>query len=324
MVKAALIGVGEWGKNHARVFTELLNEGVIENLAVCDVDVQRARKFERKGVDILKDYGDVLNDSSVNAVSICTPTSTHTKLVKEALNARKHVFVEKPIAPDARSTRALTRLAEKKKKVLMVGHIFVHNPITKYIKKCIDDGTLGKVYYTFGSFSGFKDLREDCGTTVNYAVHHISVANYLFGKPTFVSGVCEKFLRNEYEDVTLAILRYGKTLVYFDASWLPPGKKRDLTIVGSKATIVADLLAQKIEIHHNRFEGGKAVAGNIERPYVENAQLRWEEPLKVELRHFIECIKTGERPLTDGQSAVAVMEVIDKLIGNTCLSNGDG
>ena len=311
MVKMALVGVGGWGKNHARALKELYKEGLIHSLIFCDTDQKRVQEAAGPDVKWCTDYKELFG--KVDAVSIASPTSTHFKIAKDFLSNGIDVLVEKPISETTKEAMELEAIAKKKKAILMVGHIFVYNQITHYIKEFIDSGKLGDVYYLFGSFSGLKDLRSDSGTTHTYIVHHIAVANYLFGEPTKVAGARCMFLRKEFEDVTLVVLRYGSIMAYFDASWLPPGKTRSLTIVGSKATIVADLLNQKIEIHNNRFEGMKAIQGPVEKPYVDMASLRWEEPLKSELKHFLHSVKTRDAPLTDGKSAVSVMRVVDKL-----------
>jgi UDP-N-acetylglucosamine 3-dehydrogenase len=248
MVKIGLLGAGGWGKNHARVLKELLKEGVIESLIICDTDEKKAKAAADPGVEWTTDPKSLIG--KVDAVNIATPTSTHYKVVKEFLKNGIDVLVEKPMSETTKEAIDLESIASSGKRILMVGHVFVYNQITQFIKKIIADGKIGDVYYLFGSFSGLKDLRSDSGTTHTYIVHHISVANYLFGEPTKVAGIGCSFLRKDFEDVTLVVLRYGNIMAYFDASWLPPGKTRSLTIVGSKATIVADLLNQKIITTH--------------------------------------------------------------------------
>jgi predicted dehydrogenase len=287
---------------------------MLQSLIFCDTDAKRAQEIAGSDAKWCTDYRELFG--KVDAVSIASPTSTHYKIARDFLNNGIDVLVEKPISETTDEALELDAIATKKKAILMVGHIFVYNQITHYIKELIDSGRLGDVYYLFGSFSGLKDLRNDSGTTHTYLVHHLAVANYLFGEPTKVAGARSMFLRKEFEDLTLAVLKYGKILAYFDASWLPPGKTRSLTIVGSKATIVADLLNQKIEIHNNRFEKGKAIQGPVEKPYVDMAALRWEEPLKSEFKHFLDCVKSRETPLTDGKSAVSVMRAVDRIIAS--------
>ena len=314
MVTVGLVGVGDWGKNHARVLKEMRNEKLIDSIIFCDKDEKRLREAAGNDVECCTDHRKMLD--KVDAVSIATSTATHYRLAKDFLESGADALVEKPISETTKEAVELDSIAAKNKRILMVGHIFVYNQITRYIKKCIESGKIGDVYYMFGSFSGLKNLRSDSGTTHTYIVHHIAVANYLFGEPTKVEGFTGGFLRQNFEDVTLVILKYGNVLAYFDASWLPPGKTRSLTVVGSKGTIVADLLNQKVEVHNNRFEGGKAVQGGIEKPYVDLAALRWEEPLKGELKHFLHCVKTREPPLTDGKSAIAVMKVVDRILAS--------
>jgi len=305
-MKVLLIGIGQWGQNHIRVLSELR-----QDLYVVDKDEKRLEKCDVFNISKNKlgtDYKKFLKE--VDAVVLVTPTSTHYKLCKEFLEAGKDVFVEKPIAETLNEIKELVEIADKKKRILMVGHIFVHNPATKFAKEYIDSGKLGKVYCAFGSFSGLKDLREDSGTMLNYGVHHASIFNYLFGKSTKVYGFNQHFLREKYEDFTIGVMKHGDVLTYFDCSWLSPGKERTLTIIGSEGSLIIDLLNQKVLVNHGHHTNGKIKQGVVED--VSDAFVKFVEPLNSELKQFVDCVKDRKQPLTDGKHALEVMETLSQ------------
>ena len=307
-MKILLIGAGTWGKNHLRVLSELG-----QDIYLADTDEEKIKLCKTNNINaahFTTDYHDFLQ--KVDAVDIASPTSTHFKIAVECLHAKRHVLVEKPISENVREANELVKLAEEKALVLMVGHVFIYNPVTDYLNNLIHSGILGKMYYVYGSFSGLKDLRIDSGTTLTYATHYISVLNHLFGQPTRVRGITKKILQRKFEDVTLAIVEYGDLFAYFDCSWLNPGKNRHLVMVGSKGSLIADFLNQKIWIDHGRHEGDKAIPGPVE-PIIDEA-LKWREPLKLELQNFIDCIVTHKQPISNGKNALEVMKAIQHIL----------
>jgi predicted dehydrogenase len=250
--RIVLIGVGRFGKNHLRVLKELEEEGLCTLYGVVDLQIDVLENIRRAyNVIISTDFRDFLTED-VDAVDIVTPANTHFEICKECLNAGKHVFVEKPLATSYVEAKKLVQMSREQGKILMVGHIFRYNPAVQKIKELIEKKEVGEIYYMFGHFMGLNDPRLDVGALYNYAVHHIDIYDYLLEKlPEEVMSCTGHFLgRKEFEDVAIIILKYPSgTLGIIECSWLPPGKFRDLTIVGSKKSLTSDLLSQTLELH---------------------------------------------------------------------------
>jgi len=314
--KIVLVGAGRFGKNHLRVLKELEKEGYCTLYGVVDVKTEVLENISvAYGVRASTSLQDFLVEE-VDAVDVVVPTKFHFKICKECLEAEKHVFVEKPLTTNYEEAKKLVQLAQKKGKTLMVGHIFRYNLAVQKIKELIEKGKLGEVYYMFGHFMGLKDPRLDVGALYNYAVHHIDIYNFLLEKlPEEVTCCTGYFLgREKLEDLTVLVLRYSSgTLGIVECSWLPPGKHRDLTVVGSKKSITSDLLKQTIKLHDSYIEAQKGKLKAVNRGATE-ISLEFKEPLKLELLDFIESIKTGRKPLADGQAALNVIKIMDKAL----------
>jgi len=315
--KIVLIGVGNFGKNHLRVLKELEGQGACKLYGVVDINsetlkvVGKGQKFKTS-----VDFHDFLKDDEVDAVDVVTPTSTHFVTCKECLAAGKHVFVEKPLTTSYAEAKELVQIAEKQRKTLMVGHIFRYNFAVRKIKELIEKGELGQVYYLFGHFMGLKDPRSDVGALFNYTVHHIEVYNYLLQKlPEEVTCCVGFFLgRNEFEDIALLVLKYPDNIMgIVEGSWLPPGKYRDLTVVGSKKSITSDLIEQTLELHDVHIEAWNGRLRAVDKGS-KKLNLKFEEPLKLELQDFIESIKTGRKPMADARSALNVVKIAEKAL----------
>jgi predicted dehydrogenase len=252
----------------------------------------------------------------IDAVDIVTPADTHFQICKECLKYGKHVFVEKPLAASYPKAMELVQLATKRNRILMVGHIFRYNPAVNKIKELIKLGQLGKIYYMFGHYMGFKEPRTDVGALLNFAVHHIDIYDYLLEEtPKEVSCNIAHFLgREKCEDLAILVLRYGGGAVgIIEGSWLPPGNFRDLTVVGSKKSIVSDLSKQTVNIYdiHIEKQNGKLKA--VDKGSLK-ADVKIEEPLRLELEEFVECVKTGREPLAHGQVALRTIMIAEKAL----------
>lgn len=308
-----LVGGGRFGSNHLRVWKELENDGFCRLSGVVDPRLDVLEKVQKTfNVKVSKDLADFpLND--VDAVDIVTPTDTHFKLGAECLCAGKHVLIEKPLTANSADAEALVRMSKEQKKILMVGHIFRYNQAVNKIKQYIESGDLGKVYYMFGHFMGIKDPRNDVGALYNYAVHHVDASNYLLNDfPDEVTCNTGYFLgRSEFEDVAFLTLKYPSgILTHVEGSWLPPGKSRDMTVVGSKKSVASDLLAQTLTLYGNHMEVRDGQFRAVDQEGV-GIQLGFEEPLKLELLDFVKSISTGRQPNASGQSGLDVVRVMD-------------
>jgi len=314
--KIALIGVGRFGKNHLRVLRELEEDGLCTLYGVVDKQVEILENVRRNyNVTATSNLAEILK-SDIDAVDIVTPADTHFKVCQECLAARKHVFVEKPLATNYAEARKLVQFAADKNRILMVGLIYRYNPAVKKIKELIDLGKLGKIYYMYGHYMGFKEPRAEVGALLNFAVHHIDIYDYLLEElPEEATCSIAHFLgREKFEDLAVLILRYGNGAVgIIENSWLPPGNYRDLTVVGSEKSVTSDLSKQTVILHDIRME---KISGTIKA--IDEGQLpldvKFEEPLKLELKDFIECIKTGRKPIADAETASRTVMVAEKAL----------
>jgi predicted dehydrogenase len=318
MVKIAVIGTGYWGKNHVRAYNELKVEGVIDELTICEVDERRAKEFANiYHIPYTTDYNDLLKDDSLNGVSISTPTPTHFELAKKFMEAGVDVFVEKPMTTNSKEAQDLIKLAEDNKKLIMVGHIFRHHSAVKEIKKRIERGDFGRIYYLTSTRFSFREPRLDMGVMYALAIHEVDIFCYLLDKkyPLEISAQISSFLQKDIEEVALLILRFeNDTLGYAFESWMTPveGKRRDLTIIGSKMSAKVDYLKpQELQL----FDASIATSDNnklkaeYEGSYT--VPIPYKEPLKEELKHFIECIGSREQPLSDMYAGARAVEMIE-------------
>jgi len=314
--KIVLIGAGRFGRNHLRVLRELQDEDICELQGVADANSGTLKVIKREyGVEVSTDFRNLLK-SSIDAVDVVTPTDSHYAICKESLTAGKHVFVEKPMTTDYKEAKELVQLARSRSRVLAVGHILRYNRAVQELKGLIKEGELGDVYYMFGHFMGLKNPRTDVGALFNFTVHHIDVYNFLLDtSPREVMGCLGHYLgRERFEDMAFLSLQYPKGIIgLIQGSWLPPGKHRDLTVVGSKGSITCDLLHQELKLHHIFIEAHNGKLEAIDEGTTE-LKVKFEEPLKVELQDFINCITTGEKPLADGESALQVIKVAEKAL----------
>ena len=315
MVKVGVLGVGEWGKNHARVYRELENSNLV---MVADLSGMRLKALNRKyKVDVTDNYYDILNDPEIEAVSVCTPSSTHSEIVKECLEAGKHVLVEKPLCLESSRGQKLIELAEEQNRILMVGHIFRFNPAVRKLKTEIEKGSFGRIFFLYGSRMGLRTPRDDCGVIFDFALHDFDVFCFLLNDlPLEVTAIGMPYLREPNEDVGIVTLRFpDNILAHIQVSWLTPKKVRDLWVVGKEKSASLNYLSQDIEIYdigvvpeYDSFGGFKLITreGDTYMPYIQNL-----EPLKLELAHFLECVENKKQPLTDGKVGLEVIEIIE-------------
>lgn len=325
MLNVAMLGLGYWGPNLLRNLTSL--EGV-NVAALCDVDLKRAGAFRQRlcpAAEIVDDYRRLADNSMIDAVVIATPIRTHYELARSLIAAGKHVLVEKPLARTSDECEALIDLAEQKKRVLMVGHVFEHNVAVRKIKQYIDSGKLGKLFYVYSQRVNLGRIQHDVNALWSFAPHDVSILNYWFGQePIRVAARGFSYLNSGIEDVVFATLEYPNGVgAHLHLGWLDPRKIRLMTLVGSKKMLVYDdvSLDAKIQIYdkgisglHDFIEAPETFAefqfqlrvGDLVVP-----ALQFAEPLQAECRHFVECIEQGRQPVTDGLSGLRVVRVLE-------------
>ena len=316
MIKIGIIGCGYWGPNLIRNFSILKN---CQIKWCADLDQSKLAKIKSvyHGIKATNDYKDILKDKNVDAVVIATPASQHYKMAKDALKANKHVLIEKPFVLDSSNGTELIKLAKTKKRVLMIGHTFEYNGAVRKVKDLIDSGDLGDLYYLYSTRVNLGIVRDDINALWNLTPHDISILIYVTGlKPEKVRAVGSSYLRKGIEDTVFMTLDFPKGISgHVHGSWLDPGKIRKMTVVGSKKMVVYDDLDKesKIKIYDKGVSIKNTEAfrlayryGDINMPLVDSI-----EPLKLETSHFLECIEKNKKPLSDGESGLRVVKVLE-------------
>jgi UDP-2-acetamido-3-amino-2,3-dideoxy-glucuronate N-acetyltransferase len=304
--KVAVIGCGNWGKNLVRNFAHL---GALA--VVCDADAKKLEhvRREHKGVKTCRTLADVFLQPEVQAVVIATPSDTHFSLARQALEAGKHVYVEKPLARDVRHAEELDALANKKNLVLMVGHLLLYHPAVNCLKELIAAGELGELLFVRSDRMNFNMGRRDWSVLWDLAPHDISMMSYILdcdlievsrvgGWDTQGDGLVDV----AYLDLAFT---FGKRSIPGQVrnSWIDPQKLVRLTVNGSLKTAVLNdaQVENKLALHSQSPEG---------RMVVEYPDYSDIEPLHLECEHFLQCIITGERPRTDANNAYQVVSIL--------------
>lgn len=316
-IRVAVVGYGYWGPNLARNFHQL--QGA-ELAYVVDQDASARVKAQRLyGCKTAEQLDDILTDSALDAVVIATPARTHYMLAQAALNAGKHVFVEKPLTMDVNEGEQLVVQAQQAGLILMVGHVFEYNPAVTYIKQLIDNGDLGDLLYLYSRRVNLGRLQSDVNVLWSIAPHDISIALHLLGRmPEAVRCQGASCLNGVVEDVVFLTLFFpNNILCHVHASWLDPSKTREMTVVGSKKMVVYDDVSAegKVRVYDKgAFRKGDVTYGDFQYKLHSGdiliPRLDMREPLLVECAHFLDCVRSGATPLTDGANGLRVLRVL--------------
>jgi predicted dehydrogenase len=326
VLRIAVVGAGHWGPNLIGNF-HTNDRSHVE--WVVDRDEARIDAVRQRFPDVRTSASldEALGDPTVDAVVIATPTRTHYELTKQALEAGKHVLVEKPLADSVESSLALCELAEEKDRVLLVGHVFVYNGAARYVKERIDAGDLGRIYYISMMRTNLGPIRIDVDAAWDLAAHDVSLASFwLNAWPESVSAVGGSYINAGIADVVFSTLRYPEdVLVNLHASWLNPRKARDITVVGDKQMLTFDDVnaAEPIRIYD------KQVADDLQNPgFVDSIEsfrmsvhdgdisvprVPSSEPLRNECEHFLDCVLDAASPLSGGREGLGVVRVLDAI-----------
>jgi len=311
-IKIGLIGLGYWGKNILRNLSDL---NVLNTACDTNPKTIEERKKDFPSLNFSSSFNEILSNSAINAVAIATPAATHYELTKRALNADKDVFVEKPLALKYDMGKELVTLAQKKNKILMVGHILRYHPAIIKLKEIIQKGELGKVQYIYSNRLNIGKLRVEENILWSFAPHDISVILELTEEePLKINSFGESYLSEGVYDITLTTLEFkDKVKAHIFVSWLHPFKEQKLVIVGSKAMAVFDdLTKEKLFIypHKIEWENGKIPIAHKAQYYP--IEVEQKEPLKKEMKHFIKCVSERRTPHTDGEEGLKVLKVLEE------------
>ena len=307
--RIGVIGVGSWGKNLVRNFSQL---GVLR--AVCDVNESSVRSCRVNYPDLTcTDSIDViLDDPDINGVVVATPAKSHYELSKKVLMSGRHLFVEKPLALRIEEAEELVKLAEEKNRVLMVGHVLRYHPAINKLKELIDSGELGKIQYIYSNRLNIGKIRDAENILWSFAPHDISVILYLLNeRPSALSAIGGTYVQKGIADVTLTTMDFPSGVQsHIFVSWLHPYKEQKLVVVGDrKMAVFDDLTAEKLFMYPHRIEWHNR-APIARRADAEVVPVRMEEPLRAECQHFIECIENKWTPYTNGDEGLRVLNIL--------------
>ncbi len=306
----AVIGCGYWGKNLVRVFSEL---GVLHSICDSNDACQAALKIHGPAPRFTNDLDVILQDDEIDAVAVATPAATHAAVVEKCLRAGKDVFVEKPLALTCSDGQALVDLAKEKSRILMVGHILLYHPAVLKLKQLIEEGSLGRILYTYSNRLNMGLIRTEENILWSFAPHDISVMLHLLGEePDSCEAEGQSYLTKDVVDVTLSRLKFksGATAHIF-VSWLHPEKEQKLVVVGSEQMAVFDdTAADKLVLYPHRVDWVDRVPRAVKANAVV-VELEASEPLKAECQHFLDCLDSRQTPRSDGQEGLRVLRVLD-------------
>lgn len=325
MIQIAVIGAGHWGPNLIRSFhTHIASEVAW----VIDRDPARLEmvRVRYPDVRVSTDPAEALGDPAVDAVVISTPTVTHYKLASAALRAGKHVLVEKPVAARPEEADELCELAEGAGRILMVGHVFLFNNAIRRVKDYLDEDRLGRLFYVSMVRTNLGPIRMDVNASWDLAAHDVAIANYwLDTTPVAAAAQGGSWINPGIEDAVFANLFYPDgIMVNLHVSWLSPRKVRDITVVGERGMLTFDdmNLSETLRFYDKRVTDDRtpgfvdtfaSFRTSIREGDIHIPRVGIGEPLKAECDHFLECIATGQRPLSDGRSGAAAVRVLSAL-----------
>jgi predicted dehydrogenase len=318
--RVGVIGCGYWGPNLVRTFLEIPEATVV---AVADRDPTRLELVQIRYPHIqhfLTDHAQVF-DLGLDAVVVSTPPETHHAIASECLEQGLDVLVEKPLATDSRDALELVELAEANDRILLVGHIGVYNHAVRALKEMIDAGELGEIRYVDAVRAGLGMFHPSLNVVWDLAPHDVSILLYLLGRrPESVSTRGAGCVRGDVADVAyLTMMFEGGILAHSRISWLDPFKTRRITVVGNDKMVVHDDLEahEKLKVYDKRVSALRRADtfgeyqftyhyGSVVSPYIQ-----FDEPLRLEALHFLECIRDRSRPITDGRQGLDVVRVIE-------------
>jgi len=317
-IKLGVVGLGYWGPNLVRNFSEVDNCHVA---MACDSDERKLKPIKKRYpyVELTTRYEDVVDAKDIDAIAVATPVVSHYELAKRALQKGKHVLVEKPLCANVKEAEGLIKVAKSNGKILMVDHTFLYTGSVRKAKELISKGEIGEVYYFDSVRINLGLFRTDVNVIWDLAPHDISIAQYLIKEePVSVSVLGRDFNNNKIACIAYMTLRYKSGIIaHIHVSWLSPVKIRRIIIGGSKSMIIYDDVepTEKIKVYDSGIKFDFDKENPLEPTYrlgdINLPRLDQREALSVEAEHFIDCILRGRKPLTDANFGLDVVRVLE-------------
>jgi len=318
VTNVGVVGLGYWGPNLARNFDRLPEA---ELTWLCDASDEALQRWGAAfpSARTTTSLEELLSDESLDAVVVATPVPTHAGLATRVLAAGKHCFVEKPLARSEDEAQGVVDCANAAGRVLMVGHLLEYHPGVERLGELVRSGELGELRYIYSNRLNLGKHRQDENALWSLGAHDVSVILRLAGEEPFnLDAMGQSFVKPGVEDVVFALMRFDSGLIaHMHLSWLDPHKERRFTVVGSKRMATFDdmELERKLTVYDKGFDQdyssyGEYIArsGDAFSPRISN-----EEPLRIECRHFLECIRDGTEPRSGGESGLRVVRVLERL-----------
>ena len=315
-MKVMQVGYGYWGTNVAKKL-QLAKEFEFLYLAECDAAHRESAKEQLPNVNVVEDYQKHLQE--VDAVVICTQTEYSFDIAMEAMEAGKHVFIEKPLAKNYEYGKRLADKAEEKNVILHCDHLMVYNHVIRYIKNMIEKGEIGELMYIDISRVNLGPIRKDINAMLDLAVHDIAVADYLLNgiNPDMLSAYGSKFFGNQ-ETITYLTMKQNNVMIHINSSWVSPVKVRKTVVAGTKKMLVFDdVQSDKLTIYDSGID---VMQGKVYGEYefktrvgdIYIPRLEFEDALYNSLHHFGECIQKNRKSLSGPEQSLRVMKVLDR------------
>jgi predicted dehydrogenase len=319
-LNVAIVGYGYWGPNLVRNFSEAEHFRVA---CCCDLDANRLAKAQKKHpwLQVTSKYEEVLANKDIDAVAVATPVNTHFDLARRALEAGKHVLVEKPLTMHVEHAEELCELAKQKGLVLMVDHVFVYSPAVIKTKEILDSGRLGELFFIDSVRINLGLLQHDVNVVWDLAPHDLSIVDLFLGRlPRSLSAFGGVHAKHGIEDVAYLNLDYGDGLVAnFHVNWLSPVKVRQMILGGSEQSLIYNDMesSEKIKVYNRGINVGsdpekrRQVLISYRSGDIWVPNIGTQEPLSRMVEHFAQCIQEGKTPISDGQSGLRVVKILD-------------
>ncbi|MGV8058375.1 MAG: Gfo/Idh/MocA family oxidoreductase [Smithellaceae bacterium] len=311
----AVIGAGYWGKNLVRNFYQL---GILKKVCDADSAIRKQITEDYPGTLVVSKEQEIFDDESMDAVVIAAPAVAHYKLAMEALTAGKHVFVEKPLALTYEDGQKLVDFAQKRGKILFVGHILHYHGAVIKLKEMIRNGKIGRLQYIYSHRLSLGKIRREENILWSFAPHDISLILSIVGEnPCCIDAVGNNFLHAQIPDVTMTNLKFPSGIgAHIFVSWLNPFKEQRLVVIGSQGMLVFDdtqSIDEKLILypHTINWKNGIPTPKKAEAEAIKLSSAEWEEPLKAECRAFLNAIITGQSPLTSGEEGLRVLKILE-------------